>query len=205
MNYSMIILTDSAIRDILSSYFTSVKSSPMDNNQTPQTPECVNEDRRAFLGTLAAGVVASTTGLATSVLADEVSESADYPNVADGASDDAQGSGIDDAQETLTIEDLEAQIAEIQEKIEELEADADNLTEERWIELDELYQRLAELENQKQALGQQILAEEKSETAQQEAVIEEERAETAQNEVAIETKTEIVENLDEINDTLGNN
>ena len=52
----MIILTDSAIRDILNSYFTSVKSSPMDNNQTPQTPECVNEDRRAFLGTLAATV-----------------------------------------------------------------------------------------------------------------------------------------------------
>lgn len=184
----MIILTDSAIRDILSSYFTPVKFSPMDHNQTPQTPECVNEERRAFLGTLAATVATCTTGLATKVLANEVSESADCPNVADGASDDAQGSGIDDARETLTIEDLEAQIADIQEQIDALEADADNLTEEQWIELDELYQRLAELENQKQALGQQILAEEKSETAAQEAVIEEERAETAQNEVAIETK-----------------
>lgn len=72
MNYSMIILADSAIRDILRSYFTSVKSPPMDNNQTPQTPECVNEDRRVFLRTLAATVATCTTGLATKVLADEV-------------------------------------------------------------------------------------------------------------------------------------
>ena len=52
-------------------------------------------------------------------------------------SDVHKGAGIDDAQETFTIEDIEIQIADIQQKIEMLEADADNLTEEQWIELDE--------------------------------------------------------------------
>ena len=85
----MIILTDSAIRDILRSYFTSVKFSPMDNNQTPQTPECVNEDRRAFLGTLAATVATCTTGLATKVLADELSDDTQLASLETGASNDA--------------------------------------------------------------------------------------------------------------------
>ena len=206
MNYSMIILTDSAIRDILNSYFTSVKSSPMDNNQTPQTPECVNEERRAFLGTLAATVATCTTGLATKLLANELSDDTQLASLETGASDEAQGSGIDDAQETLTIEDIETQIADILQKIEALEADADNLTEEQWIELDELYQRLAELENQKQALGQQILAEEKSETAAQEAVIEAENGKQEEQEVAIgELNDEIVDGFDDINNTLDNN
>ena len=121
-------------------------------------------------------------------------------------SDLHKGSGIDDAQETLTIEDIETQIADILQKIEALEADADNLTEEQWIELDELYQRLAELENQKQALGQQILAEEKSETAAQEAVIEAENGKQEEQEVAIgELNDEIVDGFDDINNTLDNN
>jgi len=137
MNYSMIILTDSAIRDILGSYFTSVKSPQMDKNQTPQTPECAGEDRRAFLRTLAATIATCTTGLAIKVFANEVSDDTQFASLGTGASDDAQGSGIDDAQETFTIEDIEIQIADIQQKIEMLEADADNLTEEQWIELDE--------------------------------------------------------------------
>ena len=206
MNYSMIILTDSAIRDILGSYFTSVKSPQMDKNQTPQTPECAGEDRRAFLRTLAATIATCTTGLAIKVFANEVSDDTQFASLGTGASDDAQGSGIDDAQETFTIEDIEIQIADIQQKIEMLEADADNLTEEQWIELDEFYQRLAELENQKQELGRQILAEEKSETAEQEAVIEAENGKQEEQEVAIgKLNDKIIDGFDDVNNTLDNN
>ena len=199
MNYSMIILTDSAIRDILGSYFTSVKSPQMDKNQTPQTPECAGEDRRAFLRTLAATIATCTTGLAIKVFANEVSDDTQFASLGTGASDDAQGSGIDDAQETFTIEDIEIQIADIQQKIEMLEADADNLTEEQWIELDEFYQRLAELENQQSQFIEQQIAEEKSETAEQEAVIEAENGKQEEQEVAIESKAETVQNIREIN------
>jgi len=198
MNYSMIILTDSAIRDILGSYFTSVKSPQMDKNQTPQTPECAGEDRRAFLRTLAATIATCTTGLAIKVFANEVSDDTQFASLGTGASDDAQGSGIDDAQETFTIEDIEIQIADIQQKIEELEQKDPKTIDDRK-ELISLRRQLLELENQKQELGRQILAEEKSETAEQEAVIEAEKAETAQNEVAIESKAETVQNIREIN------
>ena len=206
MNYSMIILTDSAIRDILNSYFTSVKSPQMDKNQTPQTPECAGEDRRAFLRTLAATIATCTTGLAIKVFANEVSDDTQFASLGTGASDDAQGSGIDDAQETFTIEDIEIQIADIQQKIETLEADADNLTEEQWIELDEFYQRLAELENQKQELGRQILAEENQRQTENEAVIEAENGKQEAQEVAIgKLNDKIIDGFDDVNNTLDNN
>jgi len=206
MNYSMIILTDSAIRDILGSYFTSVKSPQMDKNQTPQTPECAGEDRRAFLRTLAATIATCTTGLAIKVFANEVSDDTQFASLGTGASDDAQGSGIDDAQETFTIEDIEIQIADIQQKIETLEADADNLTEEQWIELDEFYQRLAELENQQSQFIEQQIAEENQRQTENEAVIEAEKAETAQNEVAIgKLNDKIIDGFDDVNNTLDNN
>ena len=113
---------------------------------------------------------------------------ADVESVA--GSDVHKGSGIDDAQETLTIEDIETQIADIQQQIEALESDADNLTEEQWIELDELYQRLAELENQKQALGQQILAEENQKQEEQAATIENNEQDIIDGNAAIKEETQ---------------
>jgi len=205
MNYSMIILTDSAIRDILNSYFTSVKSPQMDKNQTPQTPECAGEDRRAFLRTLAATIATCTTGLAIKVFANEVSDDTQFASLGTGASDDAQGSGIDDAQETFTIEDIEIQIADIQQKIEELEQKDPKTIDDRK-ELISLRRQLLELENQQSQFIEQQIAEENQRQTENEAVIEAENGKQEEQEVAIgKLNDKIIDGFDDVNNTLDNN
>ena len=183
----------------------------MNDIQSPQLPEAGAEGRRAFLKGIAASVALGTAGLAQEVLAQQASNETSPQNTPEPASYDTDEGSIDNLPISQQIEIIEAEIQEIQQRLEVFYENEDTLTDDQWDEVDRLEVQLIELENQKQELRSQehteqeaVIAEEQAETAENEATIRDEEAETAANDEAInEIKTDLANSIDDLQGELG--
>ena len=138
----------------------------------PEANEQALEGRREFLGKLAATVAIGTASLASQALAQEVADESSLQNTLNPVSGDTEGHSIDNLPISQKIEAIDAEIAEIQTSLEGFYANEESLTDTQWDEVDRLEIRLIELENQKQELGQQLLAEQEAAIDNYDAALE---------------------------------